>query len=328
MKALKILRRVVIVILSTVAIMFLLPRHKSTKDNPFVKAKSARPLAIAHGGGNKEFPDNTLEAYFNAYSIDPGIMLETDVSITKDGVVILSHDVTLNRKTNVSGNISDWNYTDLISDEVNFGYENTMPYISYENKRVYPTDITYPDGVKPRHETKFLATTLEELIKTFPASPINVEIKQRGETGLKALAAVVGMLADLDGEYNTFSRVVIASFHDEIYEKIKEYKKEYTNLKYSPNESGILPLYVMHWIGADFIFREPVAALQLPTSQYGFPLDTPLFIGALHRHNIAAHYWTVNDPEEMRRLARNGADGIMTDYPTLLDRVLDEMYDS
>ena len=43
-------------------------------------------------------------------------MMETDVSITKDGVVILSHDVTIDRKTNRSGKIEDWNYADLITE--------------------------------------------------------------------------------------------------------------------------------------------------------------------------------------------------------------------
>ena len=78
------------------------------------------PILIAHGGGNREFPDNTLEAFYNAYSVDKNVMMETDVSITKDGVVILSHDVTIDRKTNKTGAIADWNYTDLIAERVDF----------------------------------------------------------------------------------------------------------------------------------------------------------------------------------------------------------------
>ena len=42
--------------------------------------------------------DNTLEAFYNAYSVDPNFMIETDVSITKDELIILSHDITLDRK--------------------------------------------------------------------------------------------------------------------------------------------------------------------------------------------------------------------------------------
>jgi glycerophosphoryl diester phosphodiesterase len=58
--------------------------------NPLRVNRGDTPLLIAHGGGNQEFPDNTLEAYYHAYSIDPRVMLETDVNITKDGVIILS----------------------------------------------------------------------------------------------------------------------------------------------------------------------------------------------------------------------------------------------
>ena len=91
------------------AVLGVLPRRENyALANPMMK-EGALPLLIAHGGGNKEFPDNTLEAFYNAYSVDKNAMMETDVSITRDGVVILSHDTTLDRKTNVTGRIIDWN---------------------------------------------------------------------------------------------------------------------------------------------------------------------------------------------------------------------------
>ena len=113
---------IIAAILAVYLIIALLPRPKSVDENPFIIEKAAQPLLIAHGGGNREFPDNTLEACYNAYSVDPNVMLEMDVSITKDGVVIMSHDTTLDRRTNASGAIAEWNYTDLVSQKVNFGY--------------------------------------------------------------------------------------------------------------------------------------------------------------------------------------------------------------
>ena len=80
---------VIACILAVYLIIALLPRHQSREDNPFVV--EGKPLLIAHGGGNREFPDNTLEACYNAYGVDSQVMLEMDVSITKDGVVIMSH---------------------------------------------------------------------------------------------------------------------------------------------------------------------------------------------------------------------------------------------
>ena len=116
-----------IVIASIVAlylILALFPRFDNFKgENPMQK-EGDLPILIAHGGGNREFPDNTLEAFYNAYSVDKRVMMETDVSITKDGVVLLSHDTTIDRKTNATGNIADWNYSDLIAQEIDFGYTN------------------------------------------------------------------------------------------------------------------------------------------------------------------------------------------------------------
>ncbi len=203
----------------------LLPRPQNfPMDNPMLK-DGDMPILIAHGGGNKEFPDNTLEAFYNAYSVDPRVMMETDVSITKDGVVILSHDTTLDRKTNVTGNIIDWNYADLMAQKVDFGYTNKtksqqlvagserVKFTTLDGKHVTPLDVSYPEGVSPRDESVFLATTLEELIVSFPDNAINVEIKQEGATGMACMRAVLALLE----KHDAWDRVVLASFHDDIY---------------------------------------------------------------------------------------------------------------
>jgi len=44
----------------------------------------------------------------------------------------------------------------------------------------------------------------------------------------------------------------------------------------------------------------------------------------LHRHNMAVHYWTINDPNQMRTLIELGADGIITDYPDVLQNIIKE----
>ena len=48
------------------AVLGVLPRRENhALANPMMK-EGALPLLIAHGGGNKEFPANTLEAFYNA----------------------------------------------------------------------------------------------------------------------------------------------------------------------------------------------------------------------------------------------------------------------
>jgi len=63
---------------------------------------------------------------------------------------------------------------------------------------------------------------------------------------------------------------------------------------------------------------------QIPTKQYGFDLATKALVNRAHAHNLAVHYWTVNDRDEMRHLVNIGADGIMTDYPHRLAEVYAE----
>jgi len=313
-------------------VLALLPRQNNYDlENTMMKAGS-RPILIAHGGGNKEFPDNTLEAFYNAYSVDTSVMMETDVSITKDGVIILSHDTTLDRKTNVTGAIIDWNYSDLIAQRVDFGYTNPtsdgklkgdrVHFVGPDGEEKYPTDVPYPDGVSPRDTEVFLATTLEELLVAFPNNRINVEIKQSGETGLKALDAILDLLQ----KHDAFDRVVLASFHEEIYNEFIRLQKEELvpdAFMCSPAYVGASSFYALQLLGLDVLFGDDVCVFQIPTEKFGLNLATASFVKHANQHNLAVHYWTINDVEEMKHLIDIGADGIMTDYPHRLKEVLD-----
>lgn len=63
-------------------------------------------------------------------------------------------------------------------------------------------------------------------------------------------------------------------------------------------------------------------ALQVPETFEGLTVVSPGFIADAHANNLAVEVWTINDEATMRRLLDWGADGIMTDVPTLLERVL------
>jgi glycerophosphoryl diester phosphodiesterase len=45
-------------------------------------------------------------------------------------------------------------------------------------------------------------------------------------------------------------------------------------------------------------------------------------IRAAHAAGVMIAFWTSNDPAEMDRLVRLGADGIITDYPGRADRAI------
>ena len=335
-KFLKVLGKILLVLLIAWLVCFILPRPQNfALQNPMLKdSPDSLPILIAHGGGNREFPDNTLEAFFNAYSVDPRVMMETDVSITKDGVVILSHDVRLDRKTNVTGEIAEWNYADLIAQRVDFGYTNKtksqvlvegselVPFTNPDGLRVTPLDVTYPEGVLPRDNEVFLATTLEELIVSFPENRINVEIKQEGELGKRALTEILRLLT----EYDAFDRVVLASFHGEIYDefrRLQDADEVPEAFMYSPGTAGATRYFVLQLLNLDVFFGDGMCVFQLPMEQMGFNLATEGLVNNAHRHNLAVHYWTINDVEDMKYLIEIGADGIMTDYPHRLQEVYD-----
>ncbi len=311
-------------------ILVLLPKPHNIKGENGMMKEGDLPLLIAHGGGNKEFPDNTLEAFYNAYDADPNVMMETDVSITKDGVVILSHDITIDRKTDRSGRIEDWNYTDLIAEKVDFSYHNSTnddqefdgtERVKYQNGAgvaVKPTDVPgYPEGLPGRDAEVFLATTLRELLTCFPENRVNVEIKQSGETGKRALTAILALLDELDA----YDRVVLASFHDEIYAEFKTVQKDNPAFLYSPAIGGVVKYIILKTVGLDIFFTDGISVFQIPMEEAGINLATESLVKNVHKHNIAVHYWTIDDVEEMKYLIEIGADGIMTNYPHRLKDV-------
>ena len=190
----------------------------------------------------------------------------------------------------------------------------------------YPTDVEYPEGVSPRDESVFLATSLEELMVSFPENRINVEIKQEGELGIKCMKAVLELL----DKHNAWDRVVLASFHEELYD---EYQRLQASgevpevFMYSPAYDAVTEFVILHFVKMDVFFDDGMCVFQLPTEEYGIPLATQWLVDTAHSHNMAVHYWTINDPAEMRQLIEIGVDGIMTDYPHLLQEVYDSYGD-
>jgi glycerophosphoryl diester phosphodiesterase len=230
----------------------------------------------------------------------------------------------------VTGAIADWNYSDLMSQKVDFGYTNPtrndqlsgdrVKFTTKDGKGVTPLDVEYPAGIQPRDDTVFLATTLEELILCFPENRINVEVKQEGELGMKCVKAILALVE----KYNAWDRVVLASFHEELYDEYQRLQaagEVPEAFMYSPAYDAVTEFVILHYLRLDLFFDDGMCVFQLPTEEYGIPLATQWLVDTAHSHNMAVHYWTINDPAEMRQLIEIGADGIMTDYPHLLQEV-------
>jgi glycerophosphoryl diester phosphodiesterase len=59
------------------------------------------PLAISHRGASAYFPEESIEAYRLAIAMGVDV-IEPDIVVTRDGVLIARHDITLNTSTNVA----------------------------------------------------------------------------------------------------------------------------------------------------------------------------------------------------------------------------------
>lgn len=305
--------------------MLLLPKPQSYKyENPFIK-KGSSPLIFAHRGGADEFPENTLEAYYNATSLCPDAILETDVRLTKDEVLILLHDSTLDSTCNVTGNIKNFNYADLINNKIDFGYDNDTedgriigelaPFTDKNGKRKKPTDVKYPDGIVARDSEVFLATTFEELLTSFPDNLISVEIKDE-ERPLETLHALIKLIE----KHDAYDRVLVASFIRAVEKECRKMVKEgraSDRLMYTVSLENSVAFLVLQTLGLDSLYFSGAAAIHFPMDEFGFNLAKESLVKSANKHNIALHYFTIDNQEEIDALKDIGADGIMTDNPSL-----------
>ena len=79
----------------------------------YYKGKPHAPIISGHRGGVVSgFPENSIETFVNTLQYTPAFF-EIDPRLTKDSVVVLMHDATLDRTTTGKGKVSDYTYKEL-----------------------------------------------------------------------------------------------------------------------------------------------------------------------------------------------------------------------
>src|SRR3954468_11710150 len=78
--------------------------------HPFFAA--SRPLVFAHRGGSGLAPENTIAAFETAMDLGAD-GLELDVRLSRDGVVVVHHDASLDRTTNARGRVDAFESAEL-----------------------------------------------------------------------------------------------------------------------------------------------------------------------------------------------------------------------
>ena len=98
--------------------------EKQAGVNPREKVYIVAHRANTRAGINQRLPENSLEII--EVAIESGVvdMVELDVRPTKDGVLVLMHDATVNRTTNGKGNVSDLTYAQIQQLDMNRENDN------------------------------------------------------------------------------------------------------------------------------------------------------------------------------------------------------------
>ena len=257
-----------------------------------VLERLSKPVTIAHQGGNKIYPDESLLAFTNA--INMGIqVIEFDIHRTKDGIIVINHDQTIDRLTNGTGLIREMSWVEL--QQIDGAYNWS------------PDGLTYPyrdKGIK--------ILSLIEMMDAFPQQLYDIEIKQHDpplEKDLCDLLRKYGVAAD---------QAIVASFRDETLARFHDICPEVAISL--PVTQGTV-LYILSRVGLERLLPLDAVVAQLPTTFSTILGQLELdrrYIEAFAKGDRQVWVWTVNDSIEMKRLVKMGAHGIITDRPDIL----------
>lgn len=247
------------------------------------------PFGVAHRGSRLLWPENTMEAFAGAVALGFD-WLETDLHLTRDGVIVCIHDDTLDRTTDASGLVSERTWSEV--EALDAGHRHEM------------------EGDVPFRGRGIRVPTLEELATTFPHTRLIVDLKQ---DGLEA------PLWDLIVRLDLAERVIVGSFSDARLRRFRRLSGGRVATSTGPMRS------VSAWLGA-LAGRAPALApsVQFPETVGRLRPITARSVTGLKRGGIQVHVWTVNEPDRMLALLDIGVDALITDRPDLLAPILDE----
>lgn len=268
-------------------------RWLTARPRPGAAYLAGAPLLIAHRGGADLAPENTLLALRRALEWWRSDVLEIDVQPTLDGEAVVIHDATLDRTTDGSGPVAAYPLAEI--QRLDAGY-----HFSSDGGRSFPfrdRDVRVP--------------TLGEVLDAFPGVRVNVEIKD-GRAQEAVWRAV--------HERGASGRVLIAAARRANRARFRDYPGPV-----SAAGEELKGFYAHHLLRAGGLYHPPVDAFQMPERYGGVQVLSPRFVRAAHRKNVAVHVWTVDEEADMRRLLAWGVDGIVTNRPDRLARVLHEV---
>jgi glycerophosphoryl diester phosphodiesterase len=247
-----------------------------------MKGSNNMSLNYAHRGASGYYPENTMLAFEKAVEMGcEGI--ETDVQLTKDGMLVICHDELLDRTTDGSGLIMETNYSEILKLDAAKSWGG-----KYKDVRI-PTLDEFLDYVKDKNIM------------------INLEIKN----SIIDYKNIEKMIIEKIYKYKLNKKVIISSFN---HYSILRCKDIDNTLKL-----GLLYDCCIYKPGK---YASELGVNAVHPSFYSLNKDV---VKEIKEQNIMINTYTVNEEKYMKTLIELGIDGIITNYPDRLKKLLDEM---
>jgi glycerophosphoryl diester phosphodiesterase len=213
-----------------------------------------------------------------------------------EGTIVVIHDAVVDRTTDGTGAVADKTVPELQS--LDAGY------------RFSPDGgVTFPWRAKGVE-----IPTLEALYEAFPDAPFNLEIKG-DRAGIEET-----VFRDVEAAGAMARTLVVSEDRDTIsrFRKVSQGK-----VATASSTVELLGYWMLHVLHVGGLYHPPFQALQPPEKYKGsVPVVTRRFVRKAHDHGLRVDVWTIDDEPALRRLLSYGVDGIMTDGPDVLARVL------
>jgi glycerophosphoryl diester phosphodiesterase len=263
-----------------------------TLSAPAASAAPAPAIEVtAHRGSSGAAPENTLAAVRLALAQKSDVV-ENDIQRTLDGELVIMHDVTLARTTDVEQVFPDrapWNVRDFTLAEIKQLDAGSWFAPEFAGERV-PTLAEWVGAVGDR-AGMLLEPKAPEL---YPGIEIDLDKE------LRSLPAFDRALQR--------DQVVVQSFNHPWLRTYKDLAPDVT-------------------VGLLFGSRPTEAAIA-DAATWAEQVNPALgaideaTVDQIHAQGMEAHVWTVNSGQDMRRAIRWEVDGIITNYPQVLRDIL------
>jgi glycerophosphoryl diester phosphodiesterase len=268
---------------------------------------------LGHRGARGLFPENTLEGFLAASAL--GVpAFELDVALTADGVVVVCHDPALNRELTRDAS-GDWlaGQGPLVR---SLTYADLQGYDVGRIRPGSPGASRFPDQI-PMDGARVPA--LEAVLTALPEARFIIEVKTdpgHPEWTVPPQVLADATLAVIDGA-GAVDRVTVESFDWRVQRHIRHARPD-IRLAWLTCADTVREA-ALWWDGVTDVSSVPgcVAAEGGPVWAPDFTNLTEAQVQQARGLGLFVLPWTVNRPDDMRRLIEWGVDGLISDRPDL-----------